>query len=79
MDATPFLEHGVAVIEDVVASQQVAHLRDLLAFAFCSRPGNRSFAVPGAVAALISSDGALHKLAERHTGEPMRPVRVLYF
>jgi ectoine hydroxylase-related dioxygenase (phytanoyl-CoA dioxygenase family) len=79
MDATPFIDHGVAIIEDVVPSQHVAHLGDLEEFALCDRPGKRSFAVPEAVAALICAEGALSKLAERLTGQRMRPVRVLYF
>ena len=79
MDTTPFVEHGVAVIEDVVPSQQIAHLRDLEEFALCARPGKRSFTVPEAVTAQIAAEGALTKLAERLTGQRMRPVRVLYF
>jgi len=79
MDATPLIEHGVAVIEDVVASQQIAHFRDLKEFALCERPGKRSFAIPETVAALIAVEGALSKLAERLIGQRMRPVRVLYF
>jgi ectoine hydroxylase-related dioxygenase (phytanoyl-CoA dioxygenase family) len=79
MDTNPFIEHGVAVIEDVVASQQIAHLRDLEEFAACDRPGKRSFTVPETVAALIAADGALSKLAESLAGQQTRPVRVLYF
>ena len=79
MDTNPFIEHGVAVIDDVVASQQIAHLRDLEDFAPCDRPGRRSFVVPELVAALIAAEGALGKLAKSLTGQRMRPVRVLYF
>jgi ectoine hydroxylase-related dioxygenase (phytanoyl-CoA dioxygenase family) len=79
MDTSPFAAHGVAVFEDVVPSQQIAHLRDLKEFALCERPGKRAFSVPEVVAALIAAEGALSKLAERLTDQRMRPVRVLYF
>src|SRR5262245_53365969 len=79
MGIGPFIEHGVAVIEDVVPSHQIEHLRDLEEFTIFDRPGKRLFAVPKAVAALIAAEGALSKLAERVTGRRMQPVRVLYF
>jgi hypothetical protein len=79
MDATPFIEHGVAVIRGVVPSAQIVPLRDLEEFALRGRPGERSFAVHRKVAALIAAEGVLSKLAERLAGQRMQPVRVLYF